>query len=232
VSLRAQRPLSAAHVKLTTPAFTLSSSLFYSFQLLFLSLVRDILIPTTATPIPPWESWSKSKYQTSNHTKAIKPSALSTTSRRSSVPMAQVRPSPFHLCANETGKSNLMDAISFVLGIKSSQLRSSQLRDLIYRGRILKESNGINGRDEDGEYDDDDELTQTQTQRTNGEEEERGPRRAWVMAVYKEDNGREIRYKRTYFPSPFFDACVEDGVLICLGLHLAAGASIGLIQRL
>ena len=100
MSLRAQRPLSAAHVKLTTPAFTLSSSLFYSFQLLFLSLVRDILIPTTATPIPPWESWSKSKYQTSNHTKAIKPSALSTTSRRSSVPMAQVRPSLFHLCAN------------------------------------------------------------------------------------------------------------------------------------
>ena len=51
-----------------------------------------------------------------------------------------------------------MDAISFVLGIKSSQLRSSQLRDLIYRGRILKESNGLNGREED-EEDDDDEPT-------------------------------------------------------------------------
>jgi len=89
-----------------------------------------------------------------------------------------------------------MDAISFVLGIKSSQLRSSQLRDLIYRGRILKESNGLNGREED-EEDDDDEPTQTQTQRTNGEDEERGPRRAWVMAVYQEDNGHEIRYKRT-----------------------------------
>ena len=93
------------------------------------------------------------------------------------------------------GKSNLMDAISFVLGIKSSQLRSSQLRDLIYRGRILKESNGINERD--GE-DEDDELTQTQTQRTNGDVEERGPRRAWVMAVYEDDNGKHIRYKRTY----------------------------------
>jgi structural maintenance of chromosome 1 len=91
-----------------------------------------------------------------------------------------------------------MDAISFVLGIKSSQLRSSQLRDLIYRGRILKESNGIDGEDhEDGE----EEPTQTQTQRTNGDDEERGPRRAWVMAVYEEDNGKEIKYKRTYYCS-------------------------------
>ena len=92
-----------------------------------------------------------------------------------------------------------MDAISFVLGIKSSQLRSNQLRDLIYRGRILKESNGLNGH-RDSE-DEDDEPTQMQTQRTNGDSEEVGPRRAWVMAVYKEDNGREIRYKRTYHPS-------------------------------
>ena len=90
-----------------------------------------------------------------------------------------------------------MDAISFVLGIKSSQLRSSQLRDLIYRGRILKESNGMNGRDED---EDDDEQTQTQTQRSNGDGEERGPRRAWVMAVYEDDKGKQIRYKRTYSP--------------------------------
>ena len=30
------------------------------------------------------------------------------------------------------GKSNLMDAISFVLGIKSNQLRSAQIKELIY----------------------------------------------------------------------------------------------------
>jgi structural maintenance of chromosome 1 len=88
-----------------------------------------------------------------------------------------------------------MDAISFVLGIKSSQLRSSQLRDLIYRGRILKESNGTNGLDEE---EDDDEPTQTQTQRSQGDGEEMGPRRAWVMAVYEDNNGKQIRYKRTY----------------------------------
>lgn len=34
---------------------------------------------------------------------------------------------------NGSGKSNLMDAISFVLGIQSSHLRSSKLKDLIYR---------------------------------------------------------------------------------------------------
>jgi len=60
------------------------------------------------------------------------------------------------------------------------------------------ESNGLNGRDEvDDEDDDEDGFTQTQTQRTNGDDVS-GPRRAWVMAVYKEDNGKEIRYKRTY----------------------------------
>ncbi|RMZ85996.1 hypothetical protein DV737_g88, partial [Chaetothyriales sp. CBS 132003] len=36
---------------------------------------------------------------------------------------------------NGSGKSNSMDAISFVLGIKSSHLRSSHLKELIYRGR-------------------------------------------------------------------------------------------------
>ncbi|KAI3640518.1 hypothetical protein MIR68_001396 [Amoeboaphelidium protococcarum] len=35
---------------------------------------------------------------------------------------------------NGTGKSNLMDAISFVLGVNAAQLRSSQLKELIYRG--------------------------------------------------------------------------------------------------
>ena len=53
----------------------------------------------------------------------------------------------------------------------------------------------MNGQDEE---DEDDEPTQTQTQRSHGDGEERGPRRAWVMAVYEENNGKQIRYKRTY----------------------------------
>ena len=45
---------------------------------------------------------------------------------------------PFHdftcvIGPNGSGKSNLMDAISFVLGVQSRDLRSSQMRDLIFR---------------------------------------------------------------------------------------------------
>ncbi|KAJ2928232.1 hypothetical protein H1R20_g8845, partial [Candolleomyces eurysporus] len=84
---------------------------------------------------------------------------------------------------NGAGKSNLMDAISFVLGVKSAQLRSSQLKDLVYRGRRL--ANG------------------TQTQE-GAEEEEEGEgegegtaKKAWVMAVFKDDNEKEWTFQRT-----------------------------------
>lgn len=36
---------------------------------------------------------------------------------------------------NGSGKSNLMDAISFVLGVRTAQLRGNQLRDLVYRNQ-------------------------------------------------------------------------------------------------
>ncbi|KAH6918179.1 cohesin complex subunit psm1 [Coprinopsis sp. MPI-PUGE-AT-0042] len=90
---------------------------------------------------------------------------------------------------NGAGKSNLMDAISFVLGVKSAQLRSSQLKDLVYRGRRLAK-NGLDG----------------ETQASNGvdEEEEEDEaegegtaKKAWVMAVFKDDNGKEWAFQRT-----------------------------------
>ena len=103
---------------------------------------------------------------------------------------------------NGSGKSNSMDAISFVLGIKSSHLRSTHLRDLIYRGRILKtarvnadgsadapQQNGTNGARVDGEGEDDDE-TPSQSQRQDATT-------AWVMAVYEDDAGEEQHWKRT-----------------------------------
>ena len=90
-----------------------------------------------------------------------------------------------------------MDAISFVLGIKSSHLRSTHLRDLVYRGRVLRKStihgegaNGVNGHtkgDADGE------LTGTQDE----ERERNDPKSAWVMAVYEDDAGEEEQWKRT-----------------------------------
>jgi structural maintenance of chromosome 1 len=90
-----------------------------------------------------------------------------------------------------------MDAISFVLGIKSSHLRSAQLKDLIYRGRVLKTSkinddgsaaapdtnghaNGLDGDDEPSQ------------RASRGD-----PKSAWVMAVYEDDAGDEQKWKRS-----------------------------------
>lgn len=70
-----------------------------------------------------------------------------------------------------------MDAISFVLGVHSSHLRSQNLKDMIYRSEALLEggedapsSSGGSGR---------------------------APRRAYVTAVYENDRGREIRFMRS-----------------------------------
>jgi structural maintenance of chromosome 1 len=85
-----------------------------------------------------------------------------------------------------------MDAISFVLGIKSSHLRSAHLKDLVYRGRVLKTSK-IN----------DDGSAQAGNGDANGaadgdDKASRGdPKTAWVMAVYEDDAGEEQRWKRS-----------------------------------
>ncbi|KAI9798097.1 MAG: Structural maintenance of chromosomes protein 1 [Piccolia ochrophora] len=103
---------------------------------------------------------------------------------------------------NGSGKSNSMDAISFVLGIKSSHLRSSHLRDLVYRGRVLRTST-ING---DGSAigpeangyalgDQDDADNPRGTQGSQGERND--PKSAWVMAVFEDDAGDPQRWKRT-----------------------------------
>ncbi|RMZ92601.1 hypothetical protein DV736_g192, partial [Chaetothyriales sp. CBS 134916] len=99
---------------------------------------------------------------------------------------------------NGSGKSNSMDAISFVLGIKSSHLRSTHLKELIYRGRVLRKSiatadkfdaKGANG-DAYG-----DEVDGSQA---NGSQSERNdPKSAWVMAVYEDDAGMEQKWRRS-----------------------------------
>lgn len=75
-----------------------------------------------------------------------------------------------------------MDAISFVLGVKSAQLRSSQLKDLVYRGRRLARS----------EEEEDDE------QEDEGEEDGEGTaKKAWVLAVFQDEMNKEWRFQRT-----------------------------------
>ena len=100
-----------------------------------------------------------------------------------------------------------MDAISFVLGIKSSHLRSSNLRDLVYRGRVLRTSK-INGdgsatnRDEaedreEGRDDDDANAHDVSDGEDQTQGERNDPQEAWVMAVYEDDAGEEQRWKRS-----------------------------------
>jgi len=104
-----------------------------------------------------------------------------------------------------------MDAISFVLGIKSSHLRSAHLKDLVYRGRVLKTSK-IN---DDGSAVD---VPNGQTNgHVNGDDHEKSnrsdPKTAWVMAVYEDDVGDEHRWKRTITSSGSSEYRINDRVV-------------------
>lgn len=79
-----------------------------------------------------------------------------------------------------------MDAISFVLGVKSAQLRSTQLRDLVYRGRKAAQM------DNDEAMDVDDEAGEALTQTENGTD----ARSAWVQAVYEDEHRKEWKFRR------------------------------------
>lgn len=83
-----------------------------------------------------------------------------------------------------------MDAISFVLGVKSAQLRSSQLKDLVYRGRRLaQDSDNANEAAPPEDEDEEDE----------GEERGEGSaKKAWVLAVYEDSKGNQYMFQRTY----------------------------------
>ncbi|TIB71418.1 hypothetical protein E3Q08_01295, partial [Wallemia mellicola] len=82
--------------------------------------------------------------------------------------------------SNGGGKSNLMDAISFVLGVKSAHLRGSNIRDLIYRGRRVGLEN-------------DAPIEQTQ----EGDHDYYSAQKASVLALYKNASGRQFRFERT-----------------------------------
>jgi structural maintenance of chromosome 1 len=96
---------------------------------------------------------------------------------------------------NGSGKSNSMDAISFVLGVKSSQLRSDKLKDMIYRGRIIRDArinaDGTATEAGDGENGDTQENgnSQTSTQRND-------PQTAWVKAVFEDDAEQVHEWQR------------------------------------
>ena len=82
-----------------------------------------------------------------------------------------------------------MDAISFVLGVKSAQLRSNQLRDLIYRGRKVGGSSG-----QDGEEEQESDLSDVDGEQEEGVE---SGKRASVVAVFRDGKGIEHKFQRT-----------------------------------
>jgi structural maintenance of chromosome 1 len=71
-----------------------------------------------------------------------------------------------------------MDAISFVLGIKSAQLRSTQLKDLVYRGRRALQAEG------------EESMMDEETDNVDA-------RNASVTAEYEDDRGKMWRFKRS-----------------------------------
>ncbi|KAK4103843.1 SMC1-like protein [Parathielavia hyrcaniae] len=107
-----------------------------------------------------------------------------------------------------------MDAISFVLGIKSSHLRSSHLRDLVYRGRVMKTSKiqddgtaapATNGQANGHENGDDEDSSQRASRND--------PKTAWVMAVYEDDAGDEQRWKRSITSNGTSEYRINDRVV-------------------
>lgn len=100
-----------------------------------------------------------------------------------------------------------MDAISFVLGIKSSHLRSAHLKDLVYRGRVLKTAK-IN---DDGSVNPDGQLNGASDRNSKGEKGD--PRTAWVMAVYVDDADDVHKWKRSITSSGVSEYRINDRVV-------------------
>lgn len=104
-----------------------------------------------------------------------------------------------------------MDAISFVLGIKSSHLRSTHLKDLVYRGRVLKTS----------KINDDGSAETLATEPANGQANDNkssrhDPKTAWVMAVYEDDAGDEQRWKRAITSQGSSEYRINDRIVSAL----------------
>lgn len=97
-----------------------------------------------------------------------------------------------------------MDAISFVLGVRSSTLRSAALKDLIYRsGKKSKKASGKGkerAEDQDEEEEEEEEASEDEGEDDGDEEDEEGDRdgerKAWVIAVYIDKDETEYHFQR------------------------------------
>ncbi len=93
-----------------------------------------------------------------------------------------------------------MDAISFVLGVSASTMRSSVLKDLIYRsGRRRGDRKGKRKAEMEADEQDDAESDEDEGV-SEGDEDDfelDGERNAWVMAVYIDHEDKEWTFQRT-----------------------------------
>lgn len=107
----------------------------------------------------------------------------------------------------------MLDAISFVLGIQPSQLRSHQLRDLIYRGRVENAGLlGIAGVDTDD------------FEKQPYPPSESDPTSAYVCAVYEKDNGECVKLRRTINNNGSSDYRIDEKIVTALQYSLALKA--------
>ena len=91
-----------------------------------------------------------------------------------------------------------MDAISFVLGVKSATIRSSALKDLIYRsGKRRGDRKGKRKAEMEADEQDDVESEEEGSSEEDEDEVMDGERNAWVMAVYIDKEDKEWTFQRT-----------------------------------
>jgi structural maintenance of chromosome 1 len=110
---------------------------------------------------------------------------------------------------NGCGKSNLMDAISFVFGLHASSLRSHQLKDLIYRGSS-SEGGGHATASKNDDEEDTNQPKRAGKRKKDSKNTSAGKLKCSVTLVYKEDehdddeskgSTTEIRFTRTISPN-------------------------------
>jgi structural maintenance of chromosome 1 len=122
---------------------------------------------------------------------------------------------------NGSGKSNSMDAISFVLGIKSSQLRSDKLKDMVYRGRVIRDAR-INadgtategdGGDSNGDANGNSNGDTQEAEESQPSTQRNDPQNAWVKAVYEDDAEQIHEWQRTITSSGASEYRIKNRVV-------------------
>lgn len=135
---------------------------------------------------------------------------------------------PFHsftsvIGPNGAGKSNLMDAISFVLGVQSRDLRSSQMKDLIFRPPGAPKV-----------VEDEPEVQDSDTKKKKRKRSSKGQSRkfgAKATLVYLDSvTGEETRYSRAISPSGVGEYQLND-ITVSFSEYEEALADIGVLLK-